>query len=181
MIWFSGNKNKNFNEQNMTKIIYYLNIPGLNYYINDQYAQVEVIGNIHRSQWTSDNPDHNYWVRVMVKDAGDLPVLGLSTLHIFLCYRVYNQVQYSNQVYKGACIIPEPVREGSDYPDVSRLFGNWEAISWSNGPSNKINPNYKKASKAKLEKMKKKASTSPAALELMRKLKEAAKKQKNKN
>ena len=177
MIWFSGNGNKNYNENNMINIIFNLNIPELNYYINDEIAEVEVKGNIHRSQWTSDNPEHNYWVRVMVKDAGGLPVLGLSTLHIYLCYRVYNKVHYSNQYMLGNCIKPEPLN-GGDYPDVSKYFGNWEAISWSNGPSKKIDPNYKKASKAKLEKMKKKASTSPAALEMMRKLKEAAEKQK---
>lgn len=179
MIWFSGNKNKNFNEQRMINIIYNLNILNLNYYINNPYAQVEVMGNIHRSQWTSDNPDHNYWVRVSVKDENGYPVVELSTLHIFLCYRLYNQVQYSNEIYRGECIKPEPVRKGSDYPDVSRLFGNWEAIGWSNGPSVKIDPNYQKATPEQLEKIKPKSSNSPEALELMRKLKEAAEIQKN--
>lgn len=177
MIWFSGNENKNFSIQNMTNIIFYLNIPNLNYYINDRESSVEVIGNIHRSQWTSDNPKHNYWVRVMVKDREGYPVIGLSTLHIFVCYRLYNQVQFSNDVTRGKCIKPEPIREGSDYPDVSRLFGNWEAINWSNGPSKQIDPNYKKATKKQLEKMKTKSSNSTAALEMMRKIKEAAAKQ----
>jgi len=181
MIWYSGTGNKNFNIQNMSNIIYQLNIPKLNYYIDHPFTSVEVKGNIHRSQWTSDNPDHNYWVRVSVTDENGYPVIGLSTLHIFLCYRIYNQVQYSNQIYKGKCIKPEPIREGSDYPDVSRLFGNWETLSWSNGPSKKINPNYKRASKKELEKMKTKRNNSPEANEFMRKLKEAAAKQNKKN
>jgi len=178
MIWFSGTGIKNFNEQHMVNIIYNLNIPQLNYYINDQFASVEVKGNIHRSQWTSDNPKHNYWVRVSVNDQDGFPVVGLSTLHIFLCFRVWNKVQYSNDFSRGKCIKPEPIREGSDYPDVSKLLGNWETISWSNGPSKKIDPNYKKATKKQLENMKTKRNTSPAALEMMRKLKEAAAKQK---
>jgi len=174
MIWFSGTGNKNFNTMHMGNIIFNLNIPGLNYYINHQFASVEVKGNIHRSQWTSDNPNHNYWVRVSVNDAEGFPVVGLSTLHIFLCYRVWTKVQFSGQMIRGQCVKPEPVRQGSDYPDVSRLFGNWEAISWSNGPSKKIDPNYKKATKEQLENMKVKASQSKEALEMLRKMKLAA-------
>jgi len=178
MIWFSGSGNKNFNEQTIKTMIYYLHIPNLNYYINHQFASVEVKGNIHRSQWTSDNPNHNYWIRVSVSDENGYPVIGLSTLHIFLCFRLYKTVQYSNQLSRGECIKPKSV-QGSDYPDVSRLFGDWEAISWSTGPSTKIDPNYKKATKKQLEKMKPKGSNSPEAKEFMRKLKEAAAKQKN--
>jgi hypothetical protein len=163
----------------MTNIIYNLNVPQLNYYINHPYASVEVKGNIHRSQWTSDNPNHNYWVRVSVNDQEGFPVVGLSTLHIFLCFRIWNQVQYSGQMIKGQCVKPKPVREGSDYPDVSKLFGNWETISWSDGPTKKIDPNYKKATKEELKKMKTKSSTSPEALEFMKKIKEKAKQKKN--
>jgi len=183
MIWFSGYEEKNFNTQNMMNVIFNLRIPNLNQYINDPNSQVEVRGLIHRSQWTSDNPQHNYWIRVMVTDQTGYPVPELSSIHVFLCYRLinssHNGATYSNQYYRGECIKPEPLN-GGDYPDVSKYFGNWEAISWSNGPSSKIDPNYKKASNDKLEKMKKKASTNPAALEMIKKMKKIAAEQKKK-
>jgi len=184
MIWFSGHEEKNFNIQNMFNIIFNLNIPGLNYYINDMNSQVEVKGLIHRSQWTSDNPLHNYWIRVMVTDENGFPVAELSSLHIFLCYRIinsnFNGTTYSNnQYYQGECIIPESLNNG-DYPDVSKYFGNWEAITWSNGPNTQIDPNYKKISKSQLKKMKVKSSNNPIALQMIEQAKKIAALQKKK-
>ncbi len=135
-------------------------------------ASVEVKGLIHRSQWTSDNPKHNYWIRITVTDENGFPVPELQTLHIFLCYRIWNQPIYSYGYIPGECIIPKSLNNG-DYPDISQLFGNWEAIFWSNGPIIKKDPNYKRVSNEKLNQMKAKSSTNPFALEMMRKMKEA--------
>mgnify|MGYP001476686954 CR=1 FL=1 len=177
MIWFTGNEEKNFSERNMKNVIYNLNIPGLNSYFDHNDAYVEVRGLVHRSQWTSDNPDHRYWIRVLVFDEYGMPVMGLSALHIFLCFHVYNQNPHMNRNYVGSCITPEPIQLNGDYPDTSPFFGNWEARAWSNGPQIRKNPHYKKATPKQLEKMKAKSSKSPEALALMKGLLEQAKKQ----
>lgn len=178
MFWYSGQEEKNFDKLLIQSMIFNLNIPNLNYYIQYPANCVEIYGNIHRSQWTSDNPDNHYWLKVSVKDEFGFPVIGLKTLHIFLCFRIQTGPIYSYGNFPSKCIIPEPKNQ-TDQPNISNLFGDWEVVSWSNGPSKQINPNYKRASKEKLNKMKAKSSTSPAALEMMRKLKEIAAAQKN--
>lgn len=116
-------QNTNYHQQNIIDLLNSINDPVIQEAIVNNKKQVKILGDIHRTQFLSDNPENYFWLRISVLDENQLPIIGYSGVHIFLCFRLF---KYRKGLYiRGKCINP-PTLNNTDIADVSKLFGGWE-------------------------------------------------------
>ena len=114
---------KNYHPENIKQIIENINEPVVKDAVKSEKKEVRVIGDIHYTQWTSDNPENHYWFRFSVHDENGDAITGYSGIHVFVCFRVWD---FHNGKFKpGKCIRPNPYK-GGDVADISNLYGGWE-------------------------------------------------------
>ena len=89
---------------------------------NSKFDSIQVIGDIHKSQFSSNNPHGYYWFKISGKRNGiDIP--HLKSAHIFVCFRMYKYNKNTGLYKFFKCINP---RSSTDVAEVSRLYGFWE-------------------------------------------------------
>ena len=113
----------NYHHQNIIDLVSSINDPVIQNAILDTKNHIKIFGDIHRTQFLSDNPEQYYWVRLSVNDEYGIPIIGYNGIHIFVCFRLF---QYKNGSYiKGECINP-PSLNNTDIADITQIFGGWE-------------------------------------------------------
>ena len=114
---------RNSYPENIKQIIENINDPVVQDAYKSNDKEVHVIGDIHYTQWTSDNPEKHYWFRFSIHDENGNIIIGYSGVHVFVCFRIWN---FHNGKFKpGKCIKP-PAVKGTDIADISNLYGGWE-------------------------------------------------------
>lgn len=87
---------------------------------NNPNYEILVMGDIHRSQYISENVYNNYWftIRINTKNIKAIPIL--SSIHIYVCFRLMDR--FNNLL---DCINPP---SHNDIADISKLYGYWEYV-----------------------------------------------------
>ena len=138
MVLKFSKKNSNYNQQNIVDVLMQAartKDPNIYQYITSNNFIVKVEGDIHRSQWTADNTQNNYWIKIKIYDSNMMPVSGYTALHIYVCFQTYMYHYQTNKMIFGNCINPLP-KKGTDIADISNLNGFWTFVDISYG----INP-----------------------------------------
>jgi len=100
------------------------------------FDYVVVDGDIHKSQWTSDNVNDNYWFSLKGYTGNDYPIANFKSVHVYVCFRRFHHDKRSGQYTMGTCMNPTPYK-GTDIASIERLQGYWEFVSMSYGtPTN---------------------------------------------
>jgi len=139
VVHFSKQKS-NYSKDNIVKVLFqacqFDN--NLYAYINSNDYIVKVEGDIHRSQWTADNTNNNYWFKVKVYDLDMMPQPGYSAIHIYVCFQTMYLNYNANppSFFLGQCINP-PAIDGTDLADISSVTGFWSYVNISYGVSPK--------------------------------------------
>lgn len=138
MVLTFSKKNTNYNKQNIVDVLMQASQkdPTIYSFINSNKYIVKVEGDIHRSQWTSDNTNNNYWIKIKIYDSDMNVVDGYNALHIYLCFQTIVYNYQINQYIFGSCLNPAP-KKGTDIADISNKSGYWAFVDISYG----INPN----------------------------------------
>ena len=133
-ILFSENES-NYNKQNIVDIISIATSTNQNLYniMVSDFNYILVDGDIHKSQWSSDNRADNFWIKIKAFSGNHKPIPGLKAMHIYLCFRpiVYNYM-IQNYSLGEVCINP-PVYKGTNLPDLTNLNGVWDFVNISYG------------------------------------------------
>jgi len=119
-------QHSNYNPQNLVDML--SNIPNdfIKGIVNHPTDYVKVIGDIHRSQMTSDNPKNNYWFKIKIYVDGE-NVPEFNSVHIYVCFRTYVYLP-KKRIYKpGKCTNPRETM-GTDIADISGIVGYWEYV-----------------------------------------------------
>jgi len=117
-------KESNFNKQNLADLLSTVPDKTINYLINHPTDYIKVVGDIHNSQWTADNPKGLYWFKIKgVKNGEDIP--ELRSIHIYVCFRQFKCDKKTSKYMPGKCIVPKMIGN-TGLPDLSGLFGSWE-------------------------------------------------------
>lgn len=134
MVLKFSKKNSNYNKQNIVDVL--MQASQIDYkiynFINSNNFIVKVEGDIHRSQWTSDNTNNNYWIKIKVYDSNMMPISDYSALHIYVCFQTILYNYQSNSFIFGKCINP-PAIKGTDIADISSMNGHWSFVNISYG------------------------------------------------
>lgn len=134
MVLTFSKKNSNYNQQNISDVLMQASqVDGklYQYIVSGSYI-VKVEGDIHRSQWTSDNTQNNYWIKIKVYDSDMMPVQGYTALHIYVCFQTIMYNYRQNNYIFGNCINPLP-KEGTDIAEINNLNGYWSFVDISYG------------------------------------------------
>lgn len=134
VLTFSKN-NSNYTQQNISDVLMQAartKDPNIYKYIVSNNYIVKVEGDIHRSQWTSDNTHNNYWIKIKIYDNEMMPVPGYSALHIYVCFQTIMFHYQNNKYIFGNCINPN-AKKGTDIADISLLNGYWSFVDISYG------------------------------------------------
>lgn len=128
-------QNSNYTQQNIIDILSVVSMqnPLIYNLMMSPNDYILVQGDIHRSQFTSDNINNNYWFKIKGY-INDFPVAELSAAHVYVCFRkiIFN---YINQQYViGGCVNPRPYK-GTDLADISNMRGTWEFVKITYGLS----------------------------------------------
>ena len=114
----------NYNKQNIVDLLSVIPDKNINYLVNHPTDYIKVMGDIHRSQITSDNPDNNFWLKIKGYSS-EFDTSYMNSVHIFVCFREYT---FRKKKYvAGKCTNP-PVRTGTDLADIDNLLGYWEFV-----------------------------------------------------
>lgn len=114
----------NYNRKNLVYLLE--NIPDKNIksLATHPVDSIKVMGDIHNTQWTADNPRGLYWFRIKgTKDGKD--VESVKSVHIYVCFRQFEYDRKTQKYIPAKCIVPKMIGN-SGLPDISRLFGSWE-------------------------------------------------------
>jgi hypothetical protein len=116
----------NYNQQNIVDLLNTVPDHNINYLINHPTDHIKVMGDIHRSQITSDNPNNNFWLKIRGLSS-EFDTGYLNSVHIFVCFREYNYNKRARSYTPGKCINPS-LKSGTDLADISQLSGYWEFV-----------------------------------------------------
>lgn len=116
-------QNTNYNHDNIKTLIESIPDPIIQHAIYNEKQIVKIHGDIHKSQFLTDNPENYYWLRLSITDEYGMPIIDYSGVHLFLCFRLLKYVKH--KYITGPCINP-PSLNNTDIADISNLFGVWE-------------------------------------------------------
>ena len=120
---------QNYEEQNINDIISIINDPIIQEAFHDSIERIQVHGPVHRTQFTSDNPEQYFWIRFSVHDKDGQIIPGYGGVHVFLCFQVF--LWNGNGYRQGNCIVPNPYPDQPDIADVSNYFGYWKPVRFT--------------------------------------------------
>jgi hypothetical protein len=122
MVVIFTKQNSNYTQQNIIDVLSVINHPTINYLIHSQRDYIKVVGDIHRSQFTSDNPQNYFWFKIQGY-MNDFLIPDFKAVHIYVCFRQMQFNYNTRQYVMGGCINPEG---HTDIADISGLMGFWE-------------------------------------------------------
>jgi hypothetical protein len=122
MVVYFSKQQSNYTHDNIITLLQYIPEQGISYLANHMTDFIIVKGDIHRSQYSSSNPDNYFWFKIEGYQDGQ-EIRFIRSIHIFVCFRLY-EYSYNERGYiAGECINPESY---TDIADVSNLIGQWE-------------------------------------------------------
>ena len=136
MVVIFSKQNSNYTQQNIIDILSVINHPTINFLIHSQRDYIKVVGDIHRSQFTSDNPENFYWFKIQGY-MNDFVIPEFKAVHVYVCFRQMQFNYNTRQYVMGGCINPE---SRTDIADISGLMGFWEFKKITYGLSPKPSP-----------------------------------------
>ena len=122
MVVIFTKQKSNYNQQNIIDILSVVNHPTINHLIHSPRDYIRVVGDIHRSQFTSDNPQNYFWFKIQAF-VNDMAIPELNAVHIYVCFQQYVFNYRTKQYILGSCINPEG---STDIADISGLMGFWQ-------------------------------------------------------
>ena len=134
MVVIFTKQNSNYTQQNIIDILSVINHPTLNYLIHSQRDYIKVVGDIHRSQFTSDNPENYFWLKIQAY-VNDMLLPEFRAVHVYVCFRQFTLDYRTGQYVTGGCINPEG---RTDVADISGLMGYWQFKKITYGLSPKV-------------------------------------------
>lgn len=123
VVKFVNRYQQNFNKSNLRYILKNFNYQDIADIANHKTDFVLVEGNVHRSQYTHDNPQGYHWIKIKAFRNNSL-VPHLSAVHIYVCFNIIH-----------GCIIPYNY-PGTDIANVEYMQGNRVPIGVSFGFNN---------------------------------------------
>lgn len=162
MVVVFSKQNTNYNQQNIIDILKMIRDPTIQYLIRHPVDTLTVFGDIHNSQWTSDNPKNHYWFKIK-GFSSTIDTSFLSSIHIYVCFRLYKIIK--GRYIPQKCINP-PMKKQTDIADISKLTGFWEFVRITYGH---VSPIIEPSIKPKM--VKKKSVLNPVKEEMMKKIK----------
>ena len=136
MVVIFSKQNSNYTQQNIIDILSVINHPTINYLLHSQRDYIKIVGDIHRSQFTSDNPQNYFWFKLQGY-MNDFLIPELKAAHVYVCFRQMSLNYNTGQYVMGGCINPEG---RTDVADISGLMGFWEYKKITFGLSPKPSP-----------------------------------------
>jgi len=133
MVVYFTKDSSNYNQQNIIDILSVINNNLIQYLLRDPVNYILVEGDIHRSQWTSDNPQNYFWLKIK-GFIDDIPVPELRAAHVYLCFREQVFDRNTGQYIYGTCFNPEG---RTDVADISNRMGYWQFVKITYGLSPK--------------------------------------------
>lgn len=124
VVKFTKNRKHNFDKNNIIEILNYIQDPDIQNLVSHPKDFILVVGSIHKSQFTADNPQGFHWIKIQGYRNNTL-VHRLSAVHIYLCFHSFDT--YGN--YMG-CKIP-PNYTGTDIANVDNIYGRWDVVGLS--------------------------------------------------
>lgn len=110
--------NCNYYYNNIERILEYTQDPQILEYLDSPDRTIMVQGNIHRTQFSSDNPENHWWFRITG--------VGQGSIHVFVCLRYKYPPEYGDKYYD-ECLTPESDTDVA--PQYLRENGNyWELV-----------------------------------------------------
>lgn len=114
----------NYTHENLYNLLWSIPDDRIHSLVIHPVDYIKVIGDIHRSQWTSDNPSGHYWFKIKAYENG-FNVPDLNSVHIYVCFREYSLNKRTKVYVPKKCINP-PTK--TNVADVRGLFGVWEYV-----------------------------------------------------
>lgn len=136
-------QNTNYHHQNIIDLLRTINNPVIQNALNDSKKVIQVIGDIHRSQFLADNPEEYYWLRIQIFDNTGQVIAGYEGIHIFVSFRLF---YFQNGKYIMGQSINPPSKKNTDIADISDLFGFWEFRKMTNSFQNNLIKQMKQTS-----------------------------------
>ena len=143
-------ENSNYSIQNIIQVLSQASFmdPQIHTFMMSPSYILKVVGDIHRSQWTADNTQNNYWLKISVTDSDMNLVPNYSAIHIYVCFQTIGFNYQTQQYTFGNCVNP-PSKGNTDIADIRNIEGFWAFVNISYGVSpknyffqtNNINPN----------------------------------------
>ena len=124
MVVLFSKKQSNYVQQNLIDILKSIPDPTIRRLAKHSKDHVKVIGDIHRSQWIAENPFGLFWFKIKGQQ-NNQNIPYLSSVHIYVCYRLLHFNSISMSYTPGYCIAPNPI-PNTDLPDLTGLMGHWE-------------------------------------------------------
>lgn len=133
VVKFTNTSYENFDRQNITDLLSYTGNETITRLANSKKSKnyILVVGNIHKSQWTQDNPGGYHWLKIQGYDDNKL-IKKLKAVHLYMCFYKYSVDKFGN-VSIIPCIIPENYPE-TDVAKVDLSTGYWNMIGISYKP-----------------------------------------------
>lgn len=127
-------KHSNYNQMNMIQLLNRIPDDFIRYLVNHPTDYIKIMGDIHRSQYSSDNPKNNFWFKIKGY-SNDIEIPHLKSIHIYVCFQLYTYNPKYKKYVHDKCINP-PTKEHTDLADVDNLTGFWDFanISYSHTP-----------------------------------------------
>lgn len=126
-----GYHRKNFDDQNLKDVIGSINDPVIQEAFHADEERIIVDGPVHRTQLTSDNPEHYFWIRLIVHDQDGQIIPSYGAVHVFMCYQLWH---WNGRNYRlGNCIVPPSYPDQPDIADIRRLYGYWRPVRFTLG------------------------------------------------
>jgi hypothetical protein len=122
MVVFFSKQESNYTQNNLVNLLQYIPEQGISYLANHLTDSIIVKGDIHRSQYSSSNPDNYFWFKIEGYQDGE-EIKFMRSIHIFVCFRLYKYSHFTKGYIAGDCINPESY---TDIADVGKLTGQWE-------------------------------------------------------
>lgn len=113
----------NYHQQNIIDLLRNINHPIIIQALNHSKQVIQVIGDIHRSQFLANNPEEYFWLRIKIFDETGYVIAGYESIHIFVAFRLLN---FNNGKYMIGRSINPPTKENTDIADISKFVGFWE-------------------------------------------------------
>lgn len=132
MVLIFSKKNTNYTQQNIVDVLMQASQVDqkIYFFVNSPNHIVKIEGDIHRSQWTADNINNNFWLKIRIYDINMKPIFGYKALHIYVCFQTITYDYKTNQFIFGKCVNPI-VKKGTDIADIRNYNGFWSFVNIS--------------------------------------------------
>lgn len=122
----------NYTKENIEQIINSISFTdSLRGIYNNSNYKIMVMGDIHRSQFISENINNNFWFTIKIKTLNHTVVPLDTSIHIYVCFRL---IDYNGNRLN--CVNPLPYKN-TDIADIRDLYGYWEYVGMTDSNKSK--------------------------------------------